>query len=69
MQKVSFNEHFSITVFSGINILILVFSSVEIGKTIDEEFVNLAVGKTIPALTFLILVTESFLKIYNNFKD
>jgi len=67
MQKVSFNEHFSITVFSGINVLILVFSSVEIGKTIDEEFVKLVVGKTTLALIFLIPVTESFLKIYNRF--
>jgi len=69
MQKVSFKEHFSITVFSGINLLILVFSSVEIGKTTDEEFVKLAVGKTISAVIFLIPVTESFLKICNNFKD
>jgi len=61
MQKVSFNEHFSIAFSSGINLSILIFSSIEVGKTIDEEFVKLAVGKTI-ALIISIPVTGSFLK-------
>jgi len=43
--------------------LILIFSPVEVGKTIDEEFVMLAVGKTIN-LIFSIPVTGTFLKIY-----
>lgn len=68
MQKLSFNEHFSIASCWGINLLISIFLSVELGKTIDEEFVKLAVGTTI-APVFSIPVTESFLKMYNNFKD
>lgn len=68
MQKVSFNEHFSIAFISGINLLIVIFSSVELGKTNDEEFVKLAAGKTI-TFVFPILVPGSFLNIYNNFKD
>jgi len=48
--------------------LILIFSLVKVGKTIDEEFVKLAVDETI-TLIFLIPVTGTFLKIYNNFKD
>jgi len=48
--------------------MISIFLSVELGKTIDGEFVKLAVGKT-TASVFSIPVTGSFLKMYNNFKD
>lgn len=41
IQKLSFNEHFSITCGSGINLLIetdCIFSFIVLGKTIDEVF-------------------------------
>jgi len=68
MQKLSFDEHLSIAFCSGINLLISIFLSVELEKTIDEEFVMLAVGKNI-SFVFSIPVTGSFLKIYNDFKN
>jgi len=48
--------------------LILSFSPVEVGKTIDEDFFKFAVGETV-TLIFSIPVTGKFLKIYNNIKD
>lgn len=48
--------------------MILIFSPVEVGQTIEEEFVRFAVSET-STIIFSILVTGTFLKIYNNFKD
>lgn len=64
MQKLSFNEHFSITCGSGINLLIgndWIFSLIEFGKTIDEDLVC---GNFKPMLGCLLvlLVVFSFLK-------
>jgi len=59
-QKVSFNEHFSITCGSGINLLI---GTVGVGKSIGE---NLFLRNCLPVLACLLVILIVFSLVNND---